>query len=1544
MSGTDTGYTNDIAIIGMAGRFPGAYTIERFWHNLCNGVESVTFFSDEELLQSGISPEYINHPQYVKAKAVLDDIELFDAAFFGFNPREAELMDPQHRLFLEHAWQALEHAGYNTSTYTGQIGLYAGAGMNHYLLNNLIPNWSLLESIGLFQVMLGNDKDYLATRAAYKLNLRGPSISVQTACSTSLVAVHLACQSLLSGESDMALAGGVTLSVPERAGDFYQEGGVVSPDGHCRAFDANAKGSVGGSGVGIVVLKRLADALADGDCIHAVIKGSAVNNDGAAKVGYTAPTVQGQAEVIVEAQTIAGVDPETISYVETHGTGTPLGDPIEVAALAEAFGVASDRPHTCALGSVKTNIGHLDTAAGVAGLIKTVLALKHQQIPPSLHFEQPNPQIDFANSPFYVNTTLKPWIAEGVARRAGVSAFGIGGTNAHVILEEAPPITSEPSKRPWHLLVLSAKTVTALELATDRLADHIEQHPEQQIADIAMTLQRGRSPFLERRVLVCRDHDDAVQALRTRDPKRLLTSSTSDRTRSVVFMLAGLGDQYPDMTLGIYQTEPTFRENVDRCAKLLLPHLELDIRSILYPTLTQPVTDQAAANTATPRIDLRALINAQRGHTTDTTVPLNRTTFAQPALFVIEYALAQLWISWGVQPQAMIGHSLGEYVAACLAGVMSLEDCLFLVAKRAQLIDTAPQGAMVAVPLSATDIQPFLNTQLSVAAVNSTTRLCVLAGPVEAIAAVEEQLVARGMVCQRLPTTHAFHSQMLLPHAAALTALVQKIQLRPPMIPYISNVTGTWITEADTQDPAYWARHMCQTVRFADGMQQLWSEANRVFLEIGPGQSLTTLVLQDHQADMPGHPVLPSGRNVYDQRSDALVLLTALGQLWLSGVDIAWDSMYADEQRYRVSLPTYPFERQRFWIDSQPQAVTPARRTVGKLANISDWFALPSWKQVALPCERTSTPSDQCWVIYADSWGIGAALAEQLSAAGQDVICVTPGDRFQHIDDRRYTLQPDVRSDYEQLLMELAVQGKTPTHIVHSWSLSDGRDRAAGATGFEQAQRVSFYSLLYLTQALGRQALSDPLKLTVVSSGVWEVESQDYVQPEQATLLGLCKVIPQEYLNIACRIVDVHLPAQGSPQFQRLIDQLIAECTVESNEPLIAYRGLQRWQHFYDHIRLPDANTEQLAPLRMHGVYLITGGLGVLGRVLAEELAQRVQARLVLTGRTGLPPREAWTTWLETHSSDDQVSTQIRAVQQLEQTGAKVLVLSADVADEQQMRGVIEQTLTHFGALHGVIHAAGFVGRDWFRPIFETGPDECMWHFRPKVYGLYTLERVLAEQQLDFCLLLSSLSTVMGGLGYSAYAAANSFMDAFARRAFQSTGTRWIAVDWDGMATAEQTKEAFIRIWQSAPGPQIVVSTTDLEANIAKWIKREQSGPTQATPAPTQHNRPALHNPYAAPSNETEQMIAEVFEELLGIKPIGIHDNFFQLGGDSLLGTQMVSRLRSLFQVDIPLRSLFETPTIAEVALVVEAQLIAEIVNTSPEDLTYIVADESQTS
>jgi acyl transferase domain-containing protein len=970
--------TSSIAIVGMAGRFHGARNTAEFWENLRDGVESIRDLTESELLDAGASPEDLANPDYVRRAAILDGVPLFDASFFGFSPRDASIMDPQHRHFLECSWEALEDAAHPPQQFAGSIGVFAGSGLNTYLIYNLLANRRLVDSAGLFQLkQTGNDKDVLATRVSYQLDLRGPSINVQTACSTSLVAVHLACQSLLNFECDMALAGGVTIEIPHGRGYVYREGEILSRDGHCRSFDASSSGTIFSSGLGIVVLRRLEDALADRDSIRAVILGSAINNDGARKVGYLAPSVEGQAEVVAEALDYAGVPAASISYVETHGTGTRVGDPIEVRALTTAFQNSGTSGTRTAIGSLKSNVGHLDAAAGVAGLIKTVLALEHAQIPASLHFEKINPHIELEGSPFYVNSKLADWTSAGAPRRAGVTSLGIGGTNAHVVLEEAPQPSLARQPKPYQLLTVSAKTASAADQAFNNLAAHLAVHPELNLADAAFTCQLGRAAFPHRRAFVVDDKPEAISGLAgplaAIDAKRLIAGIAA-RT-APVFLFSGQGSQYVNMGRELYEHEPVFRDTLDLCARHLRDPLGIDLITAIYP----PDSEKEAASEK-----------------------LNQTWLTQPALFAIEYALAQWWISLGVEPSAMAGHSIGEYVAACLAGVFSLEDALSIVAARGRLIYDLPAGAMLAVPLAAAEIH--INGTISLAAINNP-QMCVVSGPAPAIAAYEESLAKQSIACRRLFTSHAFHSAMMDPILGAFEERLRGIDFHAPRIPYLSNVTGTWIKPGEATNPAYWARHIRSTVRFSDNLAELLRSPDRVLIEAGPGNVLTTLARQQGGPAAKAFSSLPHPRQTVPALRCAL---ETLGQLWTLGVNVDWGKLHAPNSVQRIPLPTYPFERQKFWIEPDriaPEktrpAPAPATLAPAPSASAEDGISLYRrvWKPSTLPAAADAAPGP--WLLFRDSLGVADKIAAQLKRAKEEFVVVEAGSSYKQLNQGR---------------------------------------------------------------------------------------------------------------------------------------------------------------------------------------------------------------------------------------------------------------------------------------------------------------------------------------------------------------------------------------------------------------------------------------------------------------------------------------------------------------------------------------------------------------
>jgi acyl transferase domain-containing protein len=1492
--------TDAVAIIGMSGRFPGAPTIDSFWDNLRHGVESVTPFTADQLRESGVDEAALLHPGYVPMGTVLDDVDLFDAAFFGISPREAESLDPQQRLFLEISWHALEDAGYDPATFPGQIGVYGGCATSTYLAR-LHANPEFMALLGYLQIHIGNDKDYLATRVSYALDLKGPSFSIQTACSTSLLAVALAGDHLLTHQCDMALAGGVCVRVPQETGYYHEPGGIFSPDGHCRVFDERAAGVVFGNGVGAVLLRRLSDAVADGDPIYAVVKGWAVNNDGSAKASYAAPSLEGQADVVARAHRHAGVSADTITYVEAHGTGTPVGDPIEIGALTKAFRLTTDRAGFCAVGSVKTNVGHLDPAAGVASLVKTVLALRHKELPPSLHCETVNPAIEFEGSPFFVNTECAAWPADGGPRRAGVSGFGIGGTNVHLVLEEAPlAAPREDDSRSHHVMALSARSGTALRAAADNLAEHLTLEPDVDPADLAYTLQVGRRPMHHRCAVVYGDVPDLVAALADGEGRRVLVPPVPPAERTVAYMLSGQGSQYVDMALGLYETEPGFREPLDRCAELLEPHLADDLRTLLYP----------AGNSARD---------------------LTQTAIAQPALFAVEYALAQLWIQWGVAPDAMIGHSIGEYVAACLAGVFSLADALALVAERGRLMQAAPPGSMAAVSLPEDELRPLIEDALDVAAVNEDG-LCVVAGPTPDVEALEVQLAEQGVACQRLHTSHAFHSRMMDGVVEPFAERVAAIALAAPRIPYVSNLTGEWATDEQATSPEYWARHLRGAVRFGDGLRLLLEDPNRVLLEVGPGQALVS-VARRHRARGEAQLVLPSLRHPREDRPDAELAAESLARLWLAGAGVDWHGVHSGARRRRVHLPVYPFERRRYWPEIDGSGGPPG---VLKAPDVADWFFAPSWDYALAPDDPV--PAASSWLVF-DDGEVGPHVVRRLSESEEDITVVRAGSELA-IGDGEWTIEPSDPGGYDALVERLVEAGRPSVNILHLWSVGDGED---GVAGFDHWQERGFYSILLLVQALLRARVTTPVQIVVGTTGLHAVTGDEDLLPAKATLLGLCRSVPQEHPHIACRCVDVVVRADDERTREQAAAQLVAESGDEQLAPTVAYRKGQRWLQGFEPISLDDVDAG--FPFRRHGVYLVTGGLGNIGLALAGELARLVHARLVLVGRSAFPEPGAWDEWLAAYGEDDSVSRQILRVRALEELGAEVLVMSADVADPARMRAVVEKVVGRWGRLDGVIHGAGNVTDEGFFAIDEADSERCERQFESKVRGLIALEYALRDQRPDFVALLSSISSVLAGLGYVAYAGANAFMDAFAQRKAGAGETRWLSIDWDtwefggGEPTAlsmdpDEGVDAFGRILSADTPAQLIVSTGWLPARIEQWIdlrslrrgiELEEAGGERF------HARPDVAGEHVEPRTAVEKSLGAIWEEVLGVRPVGAFDDFFaDLGGNSLLAAQLMSRIRARLGVDVPLRRFFDRPTVADLAEVVGADVEEEELASAP--------------
>lgn len=1380
---TPTPSNNDIAIVGMAAHLPGSADPQTYWHNLRNGVESIRRLSEAELLASGESPDRMRHRNYVPAAAVLDGFEQFDADFFGFSPKEAAIMDPQHRQFLEVAWEALENAGHPPERFAGPIAVYAGCGMGSYFYFNICSNPDLVASTGMFLLRhTGNDKDFLSTRVSHIFDLKGPSVNIQTACSTSLVAVHHACQSLLLGECDMALAGGVTIELPHARGYIFQDGEILSPDGHCHAFDHRAQGTVFGSGAGVVVLRRLEDAVKDGDHIWAVIKGTAINNDGAAKAGYLAPSVDGQAKAIAEAHAVAGVSADTIDYVECHGTGTYLGDPIEVAALSQAFAASTQDTGFCRIGSVKTNIGHLDTAAGVASLIKVALALKHRELPPSLGYEAPNPAIDFESSPFLVNDHLRDWVSHKGPRRAGVNSLGVGGTNAHAVLEEAPErAPSDPSDWPFQLLVVSGRSKAALEANARALAAHLRDHPEQNLADVAWTLKEGRRAFEHRRVLVATSHAEAADLLEGSDTRRVFNHQHLVDDPEVVFMFPGGGAQYAGMARELYATEPVFQDWMDRGLEVLQKRIDYDIRALWLP---EP-QDHAQA--------------VER---------LKRPSVQLPLIMIVEYALAQLWMSWGVKPTALVGHSMGENTAACLAGVMSFEDCIGLVHLRGQLFDTVPPGGMLSVPQSASALQAELGDGLDMASVNAP-ELCVVSGPQHLLDALEARLRARDIEPQRIPIDIAAHSRMLEPILGRFEAYLRSIRLSPPQLPIISNRDGATLSAQQATDPMYWVGHLRNTVHFADCMATLIAaNPQRVYLEVGPGKALGSLA----QANgVPASQVINALRHPDHQVPDDAWFIATLGRLWANGVPVDWEPIWGEARRLRVPLPTYAFQRKPYFIQPGIATATAEEPRPAHIDDIARWGYQPRWRPRTADCDidvatELAQTEPRHWLVFADEVGLTDAVTARLREAGHRVTVVRAGDLFARVAEHEYLLAPERgREGYDELMRELMASGRPPQALVHGWLVTREERFRPGSSFFHRNLEQGFFSLLFLAQAMAEENLPKPLQLTVLSTGAVRVKDEPLPYPEKATIAGPIRVAPRELPGLSCGWLDLQLPetptgwrARPDPAaLQTLADPVLEELLSSPGNRQAALRGPRRLELGFAHLPLPPA--ADLTPLPERAVCLITGGLGGIGLTVAERLAREKQARLVLLARSPLPAAETWDEVLRTRSPDDHQVRRILAVRHLQSLGSEVTVLAADVCNVNDMQIAARQAQALGKRIHLVVHAAGVVDDG---PLLTKTSGQIEEVFAPKVHAVQILNDLFPDGSIDTLVLFSSTSTVTAPAGQVDYVAANEYLNAYAMHRADGR-TRVVAINWGvwnevGMAASAMAE----RLGEKPPVPR----------------------------------------------------------------------------------------------------------------------------------------------
>lgn len=1521
---------NEIAIIGVAIRAPGAANYREFWQNLVNGVESITFFTEEQLRQAGVSETQFQNPNYVPVKGgEIKDKDCFDSDLFGYTPLEAGIMDPQMRLFHECAWSALEDAGVDPEQYNGLIGFYAGAATNY--------NWGVQVILGGLKrgmddetFLIQIDKEYLTTRISHKLDLKGPSIVVQSACSTSLVAVHLACQSLLDGECDIALAGGVTVQPEITQGYIGGDEMPFSNDGHCRAFDAASSGAVFSEGAGIVALMPLDDAIAAGASIIAVIKGSAVNNDGSQKAGYTMPSMSGQARAIRAALEVGEVDAATIGYVETHGTGTRIGDPIEIQGLCKGFD--TDKKQYCAIGSLKTNIGHLSCAAGVAGLIKAALCLQHRTLVPSLHYVHANPAIDFVNSPFYVNTAVTDWQhQEDCPRRAGVSSFGIGGTNAHIVLEEHVPSVvakSEIKLQPEYLLVLSANRKDALDEIRQQLVTCLENEQDIELADCAYTLQSGRKALKHRQYLVVSDRDDCLHKLKTINGNTSLVT-TKPGSKPIVFVFSGQGSRHLDMGRELYEHEPQFKAELDRCFDAIRDGYGVVIKDALFSS-----SSHAESDPVDEQLDL---------------------IYAGAMKFSFEYALSKYLMAIGIQPEAMIGYSLGEYVAACLAGIMSLEDALRItVARNRVYAEAVAPGAMLVVRLSEEELTPFLNEQgnneISLAAVN-TQRNCTLAGSVGAIKAIKQTLEAKTrQPCLLLKVNRAGHSWMIDQALDQFYEQIKMITLNAPQMPYISCVTGTWVDPQAVVTHKFWLNHLRQTVRFYDGINTLCELPDAIFVQPGMDRSTTGFI----RKSTPKKPMVVNLiRHKNDPLGDLEYFQTRLGGLWGQGVTIDWNAYWGSKKPRKIALPTYPFKKTRYAIEADASQLS-----AGLLAGVmqsprglDESVYLPSWERRAAVVATHVGDRDQDdrsgWLIFC-CCGLTDALAEHVISKGENVIQVRSATAYLQKSATEYQINPVVAADFIRLLSDIGATDVTIVKIIHGWLSNTLIESSAGLDQIDSGQVMlnsitqdlnhGYFSLINLVKAVGEQHLDQALDLLVLTNNMHDVSGGDLLCPGKATVLGAVNAIAIEYENINCRSIDVDLRTNTPASQARLVQSLINEVNGFSAEPDVAYRGLHRWARTFTRAEPDIMQGHGQLILQECGVYLIVGGLGRIGLVLADYIAQHTQATIILTGRSEFLPRDQWDEIYDDANTIPAVKQRIKQLRDLEKQGVTLIIAQADVASQTQMADLLHTITEQYGPIDGVIHST--LVKDKTMIQLRTRA-ECEAVLRGKVFGLVNLYSLLDVDSLDFFICCSSLASFLPIVGSAAYISANAFIDAFCTYQQQQSDVPMIAINWThwevddaAMASAQmsapegmlsnlinaQEAQQILARFMRTDVPQLVISKQNifdlrqlLHKHSLSYIG-DQAGVADVDAV----SRDNISTEYKAPTGSTEIILAGIWADYFGFDKIGVDDSFFEFGGDSLKAIHIIAKIREKLQVKIPIAELFSHPTVGSLATYIE--------------------------
>jgi iturin family lipopeptide synthetase A len=1524
----------EIAVIGMSGRFPEADSIAQYWDNLKNGKDCISDFSDEEVLEEGEDETLVNDPAYVKSNAYLKNKKYFDSEFFGYTPHEAELMDPQVRIYHECCWEALEDSGYSPGNSAEKIGVFSAGSPN-------IP-WVLFSAknnqegfVDGFTASHLRDATFLSSRISYKFNLKGPAIFVQTACSSSLVAIHQACNSLLLGECGMALGGGVNILNYSKKGYLYKEGMIHSQDGRCRPFDAKSSGTVGGEGAGVVVLKRLKDAIRDRDNIYAIIKGTAINNDGADKVGYTAPSVKGQADVIRRAHKMAKIEQDSIGYIETHGTATSLGDTIEIEALNEVFG--SGERGTCAIGSVKSNIGHLDTAASVAGFIKTVLAIKNKSIPASLHFTEANPKIDFTGGPFYVNNTLKQWDNQSGPLRAGVSSFGIGGTNAHIVLQEAPKINSPSKDRKTHLIVLSAKTKASLERYTDQFTNYLKNDTDANLSDIAYTLQLGRDRFKHRKIFVCDQIDNAIKALSINDTIDWEADEPQEDLQNIIFMFPGQGAQYAGMCYDLYHNEKIFRNKVDECLTIAKQYTNADLESLLF---------------------------MQKGDIES----INSTENAQPLLFIIEYCMAHLFISWGIKPDYMIGHSIGEYTAACLSGVFSLKDAIGLVIRRGELMSKAEKGSMLSISASRGQLKDLLDTNESIdlAVLNSDSSV-VVSGNDPDILKFKNIVEQEGIQTKKIHTSHAFHSHMMESILEEFEHGFSEITFNEPQIPYISNLTGEIVTFQEISKPSYWSKHLRGTVNFLKGTETLLKKGCASFIEIGPGRTLCNYV-NENKLKENTHHVINVIRHSKQETNDQKYLLGKLGQLWLHGIKIDWKGFYANEERRRVSIPTYSFERTAYTTDFNLNELLNGKLKIEKSLESRDvntnLINLSFWKPTLSPNKAVDLlKSKSDFLIFSGNEIFSTRIIKNLIATKQRVIQVKSGKAFKQLSHNSYEVNLSSSEDMIKLYQFFEPDQIRINNIIYCLSLTEEFE-PINYEVVDSKLNSGYIGLSNIAKSLASRKQSDELKITVIGNHLVKVIEDDEIDPLKTVINAPARIIPSEFSNVKCKVIDIPYPFQNDKELTEYSQRVENELFYDTDDHYVAYRFKERWVQDFEKLA-ENSKIKSDVEIVSNGTYLIVGGLGGIGFSIANDLVLRYGSNVILVHRSDFPNKEIWSDWLQTHEEEDSTSKKILQIHKLEESGATIDLHQVDVTHKVQVEQFSNLLIQKEKTINGLIWAAGEV--DYGGIIQNRSKENFIKYSASKIQGLLLFEKFFDFNSLDFLAMFSSVGNVVYQVkfGQVAYNAGNEFLENYAHYARKKMGIHAFTINWCDWLDVGLTVES-IRKAEKLENIQLINSKISnaiypkdgLEI-FFKCLKYKSSVFTihtqnlnEAIVTQREHLKNVKRD-LIAPSfdkNEPIETIAnlgQTLEEIYSVffgKSVRSKDDFFELGGDSLKAMSLAARINQKLGSNLLIGDIYRYPTINELLTKLDDTTTnqVQIIPRAPLQEYYKVSSEQQ--